>query len=264
MSKRAVGANQNEPKKAKVLRALYTQGPLDEVFGQHRAFPLDAPSEEDSLVFEYLASVRKEAEHDQVCHFVSEEPGYSEEPYPAEDEVKDTPDLEASESPSLTEREAGTTESCSTEPKEKFVECGLQTLPDDPSNASYPVPASAASWRQLVFTTPVPSQEFFQNVLEHPTIIKLIVYYTKWLLGSLPESLSDWIFATFVRLDCDMDYQEMAIVRALGVKALKLRQKLFQGATEGAQISHTAQLCVDMVLAVISQYYGQKDLVRKR
>ncbi|QBM89624.1 Survival motor neuron SMN interacting protein 1 SIP1 [Metschnikowia aff. pulcherrima] len=125
----------------------------------------------------------------------------------------------------------------------------------------YTVPESAGKWRELVLNTPAPPQEYFQSTLEHPTVIKLVVYYTKWLLGSMPENLADWIFATFVRLDNGLDHQELAIVRALGIKAQKLREKLIEAATQGTEISHVALLCVDMVLAVVSHYYRQRDLV---
>ncbi|KAM9920419.1 hypothetical protein OXX59_007233 [Metschnikowia pulcherrima] len=123
------------------------------------------------------------------------------------------------------------------------------------------VPESAGKWRELVFNTPAPPQEYFQSTLEHPTVIKLVVYYTKWLSGSMPENLADWIFATFVRLDNGLDHQELAIVRALGIKAQKLREKLIEAATQGTEISHVASSCVDMVLAVVSHYYRQRDLV---
>lgn len=125
----------------------------------------------------------------------------------------------------------------------------------------YKVPESAGNWRELVFKNPAPTQEYFQNILEHPTVIKLIVYYTKWLLASMPKSLAEWIFATFVRLDSGLDHQELAIVRALGVKAQKLREKFLEGVAAGAHVSDVAQQCVDMILAVISQYFGQRDLV---
>ncbi|KAM9896489.1 hypothetical protein OXX79_007443 [Metschnikowia pulcherrima] len=125
----------------------------------------------------------------------------------------------------------------------------------------YTVPESAGKWRELVFNTPAPSQEYFQSTLEHPTVIKLVVYYTKWLSGSMPENLADWIFATFVRLDNGLDHQELAIVRALGIKAQKLREKLIEAATQGTEISHVASSCVDMVLVVVSHYYRQRDLV---
>ncbi|KAM9911247.1 hypothetical protein OXX69_003697 [Metschnikowia pulcherrima] len=125
----------------------------------------------------------------------------------------------------------------------------------------YTVPESAGKWRELVFNTPAPPQEYFQSTLEHPTVIKLVVYYTKWLSGSMPENLADWIFATFVRLDNGLDHQELAIVRALGIKAQKLREKLIEAAAQGTEISHVASSCVDMVLAVVSHYYRQRDLV---
>ncbi|KAJ8143905.1 hypothetical protein OY671_002980 [Metschnikowia pulcherrima] len=123
------------------------------------------------------------------------------------------------------------------------------------------VPEFAGKWRELVFNTPAPPQEYFQSTLEHPTVIKLVVYYTKWLSGSMPENLTDWIFATFVRLDNGLDHQELAIVRALGIKAQKLREKLIEAAAQGTEISHVASRCVDMVLAVVSHYYRQRDLV---
>ncbi|KAM9896545.1 hypothetical protein OXX79_007410, partial [Metschnikowia pulcherrima] len=72
MSERRGEKYSNRPKGRNSTQPAYTQGPLDAVFGQHRAFPLDPnfQASDDLQVYEYLTGVRKEAENDQACHFV--------------------------------------------------------------------------------------------------------------------------------------------------------------------------------------------------
>lgn len=219
----------------------YTQGPLDEAFGQHSAFPLDAAEDSEDPVYQYLKSVRQEAQADKPFHFV--------------------------ERASTTE----TKESAQTEliiPQEKVDEImrafdalkkdkteDLQS--DSETEQHYDVPESAAVWRKKVFTEqPDPS---FLKSLEHTTIIKLIVYYTKWLLINMPEQLGLWIFTTFLRLDRDLDHREMAIVRDLGKKALKLREKLGDANDVAPAVEHI----IDMTLSIVAVHFRQRDLLTK-
>lgn len=302
-----------EPQK----RRGYTQGPLDETFGQHAAFPVDP---DESPVYEYLASVRRDAENDRVCHYVLREPLRPDVPSAVGDRprltaafVKQTLDRLRSEKAAVKPVQigidlgdidvGGVEDSCGLDkfdeetadlylldehrakrhnhedklgdqgqiPNENgdpgisrshvteneelagaTLHLNSETLPSPATE----LPQSAAKWREWVFKLEPPPQQFFQTELEHPTVIKLIVYYTKWLSASMPATLTQWIFATFVRLDEGLDSTELAIVRDLALKAEKVRQKL-----EALEDSSTARECIEMVLAVVSGYYGQRDLV---
>ena len=135
------------------------------------------------------------------------------------------------------------------------------------------VPQSANAWRTLVFSSP-PPKDFFAR-LEHPTVIKLVVYFTRWLLPSMPASASEWLWQVFVRLDCGLVHTELAIVRDLGLKAKKLRLKHQEqkGSDQEGESKITTEDCLDVrenpgpsetidrVLAVVGSYYGQRDLL---
>lgn len=317
MCKRAIEAYRSEPSRCKKPQ-LYTQGPLDLVFGQHRAFP-EPGSHPDLPVWDYLAGVRKEAENDKVCHFV-ERSDDSRRPmavevvktdggrilkeyidsvlkelkHKKEEYAESTTSLEVKEGVTIsvddldfsavydeddgleerneTEAEQGVEEQRREDEDEGFEteerqssdsqeQSAMESSTDRKDAAKHihesdlpAVPESAAKWRQLIFSTPPPPIDYFHDVLEHPTVIKLIVFYTKWLLATMPCTVQEWMFTTFVRLDNGLDHREMAIVRDLGRKAQKLRLKAV-----AANVPHNP--AYDMVLAVVGEYYGQKDLL---
>ncbi|QRG39743.1 hypothetical protein FDK38_004197 [Candidozyma auris] len=233
----------SDRKRQKVEEAQYTQGPLDDSFGQHRAFPLDVlPEDGDSAkVFQYLKSVREEAEADQPFYYVRREetqkiaqPTETESIFPLEtvDEIIKT-----------------------FEQAKNARDERLRKEDEQADEMSYAVPETAAEWRKKLFTeSPDP---VFLEFLEHTTIIKLVVYYTKWLSMSMPEELGQWIFTTLLRLDHELDHKEMAIVRDLGKKALKIREKL--ACADDA--SKTSQHIVNMTIAIVGVHFRQRDLL---
>lgn len=308
----------------------YTQGPLDQTFGQHRVFPVE---DTDLPVWAYLAEVRKEAENDRVCHYIkkpeinnvtkivtgelddasddilrtisqeyiatvmsrleNEKRKYREEhltsdageiqlsvndidfTIPSDEALK-----EAVEDQGGAEDEVGEvaqeddfahiededenidqTSNDVIQETESMLESFSRPAGNDvdietsesTSNREF-VPKSAAKWREYVFGSPPPPLSYFYDILDHPTVIKLVVYYTKWLLATMPPMVGEWIFFTFVRLDNGLDYRELAIVRDLGKKAHKLRLKLV-----AAKVSHNP--IYDMILAIVGDYFGQKDLL---
>lgn len=307
MCKRTVTAHSSGLKRLKKETSTYTQGPLDEKFGQHRAFPLDgAPSQgKESSVYEYLASVRKEAESDSPVHFVTRKTlrltprqirkttelsskyvnmvmrrlQQEKQAHQQDHEIQlETIELDFDDGIDITERleevesqddiqinALNHQESFETEQHHQIpTECGLQDESESEreNGSDLPaVPQSAGQWRSLVFSQSPPPMEFFTSSLQHATIIKLIVYYTKWLLVSMPATLAEWIFMTFVRLDNGLDHTELSLVRDLGRKARKLRAKFAEGKKEGVSIPNIAEDTVDMILAVVGTYYGQRDLL---
>lgn len=221
----------------------YTKGPLDETFGQHAAFPVgeEGPSE----VHEYLHKVRQEALNDRSFFYV-ERDSSSSKPMEVEDEVEDA-----------NESHIVINEKWKHNLLSRFMNLKETLTPDtitgDTSNI--PVPQSASAWRTYVFQNPPPPIAYFFNSLDHPTVIKLVVYFTKWLSASTPETLSQWIFTVLLRLDKLLDSTETAIIRDFGKKARKLADK-----REKADRS-VGQFTIDMVLVIVGEYYGQKDIL---
>lgn len=234
-------ASERKRQKLEEPEQHYTQGPLDEDFGQHSAFPLDATVDSEDPVIQYLKSVRQEAQADKPFHFV---------------ERHDTAERTESDQHELVipqEKVDEIMKALNALKKDKMEE--LQS--DSETEQHYDVPESAAAWRKKVFTEqPDPS---FLKFLEHTTIIKLIVYYTKWLLINMPEQLGLWIFTTFLRLDRDLDHRETAIVRDLGKKALKLREKLGTANDVAPAVEHI----IDMTLSIVAVHFRQRDLLLK-
>lgn len=284
MCKRSVASFQSSKRPKR--EPSYTQGPLDENFGQHAAFPLDAAAtgqcNQDSSVFDYLAAVRKEAEADAPVHFVSRNidqqihnsasnstglsPEYVKMVMQRLEQAKQANrrhievqniELDCSEiGDDGDDNLVGTAD-------DDDVRVHVNVEVEEPEDQEPPVevPQSAGAWRSLVFSQSPPPMSFFNSTLEHTTIIKLIVYYTKWLLVSMPVTLTEWIFVTFVRLDNGLDHTELSLVRDLGRKARKLRTKFLEGKSEGLNIPAVAEETVDMILAVVGVYYGQRDLL---
>lgn len=69
----------------------------------------------------------------------------------------------------------------------------------------------------------------------------------------MPSTAAAWLWRVFVRLDRGLDHTEVALVRELGNKARRLREKA---------APERAPEMVDRVLAVVGGYYGQRDLLQ--
>lgn len=116
-----------------------------------------------------------------------------------------------------------------------------------------PVPHNPKQWRQFVFENQPPPLAWFVLVVDRPTIFKLLNYFTKWLCSSSDDNLSLWIWTVFVRIDREMDANEVAVIRDLGKKARKLVEKV--------EADNPVKYTLEMVVAVVAYYYGQKDIV---
>lgn len=217
----------------------YTQGPLDDEFGQHGAFPLNN-IDSDDLVSRYLMSVREEARADRLFHYVERVKKESTSASSHEEQIVPQEKVDEFMSTFTALKEA---REVRLERSELDYNCFI--------------PNSAAQWRKKVFSEQ-PDANFLE-VLDHTTVIKLIVYYTKWLLMSMPEELGKWIFVTFIRLDRELEHKEMAIVRDLAKKAIKIREKIDELTDESPVIQHI----VDMILSIVAMHFGQRDLLNK-
>lgn len=229
----------------------YTAGPLDPTFGQHSAFPDNHVSsdEESHNVFAYLRQVRNEAENDRSVYFAEERSQMVQsETTPVIEKSEDHNDQIPIIAPEIVNSVVL-----------RFLNLKLQ-INDSmaeirDADMQMELPETANQWRTLVHSqVPFPI-EYFYNVLDHPTIIKLVVYFTKWLCSSSNEYISQWIWIVLLRLDAPLDVNESAIIRELGKKAFKLYQKLDKS------VSDVSRFTISMVLIITSEYYGQKDLL---
>lgn len=224
----------------------YTSGPMDHTFGQHTAFPTtEAKDPEDRSVFEYLSSVRTEAENDRSFFYVDRK-------------VASETTCDVSPNPQLNSDPIYIDQEWARSLLDRFLQLkeSIKTERFDPSEPKYSVPTSAALWRTHVFENPPPPIEVFFLLLDHLTVIKMIVYFTKWLSTSTNENVSRWVFLMFLRLDSLLDFDETSIVRELGKKAQKILLK-----TSGRDIEPMAKFTIEMVLVIVGEYYGQRDLL---
>lgn len=282
-----------QPERARENKA-YTQGPLDEVFGQHPAFPVEGG--DDTPEVAYLRAVRAQAESDSHVHFVSREQHVSVNKPPAGpvldvEYVRDVVENLLKEKASFqSEFEADLqvadievdpeniigiemdenrktfsedAEDAEIQSSELHTDASAATTEQTGASSSGPVhgvpfPETAAKWRQLVFSQPPPQH---LNDLDHPTAIKLVILLTRWLLVSMPATLTQWLHAVFVRIDNALDHTEAAIIRDLGRKARLLRDKFRAGVEEGVVVPEQAVETVEYVVAVVGGYFGQRDLL---
>ena len=234
----------------------YTQGPLDDVFGQHAAFPISYPSEdtemESAQVYRYLSDVRKEAEIGGSISFVpriKNNDGHDDSS--ATKKRKDTWNEE--------QRAVFLKEFLRKKGEAKQLQASIQDSEgsQDKSEAeAIIIPDTASEWRKVIMNTPPPSIDFFYSKINHMTVIKLIIYSNKWLSASCNKNLSDWIFRLFLRLDNLLDHTEQAIVRELGKKAIKVKDKV-----DEKSMTEIVKYTTDMMITIVGDYYGQKDLL---
>lgn len=250
----------------------FTQGPLDATFGQHAAFPVPQSDEStDPLadsVQSYLESVRREAEKDQCIYYT-----HRSQNSPPDDNESDT--IEDSKEESTVVIPPDNNEIWKRELMAEFlrlkeeVEIYLQSLKVQPDHISedkpeaeanteisFDIPETATAWRQYIINNPPPSIKFFFLHLNRPTIIKLLIYATKWLSANSNENLSKWIFLLFLRLDNLLDHIDCSIVRDLAKKAIKIKVN-----TSPQDINDVSKYTIDMVIVIVGEYYRQRDLL---
>lgn len=235
----------------------YTQGPLDDVFGQHAAFPISYPSEDTELesfqVYRYLSDVRKEAEIGGSVSFVPRIKN-NEEVQDNSSDAKNRKDTRNEEQRAVFLKEFLRRKE---DAKQLYAKYQVSEYSDeDGDSEEITIPDTASEWRKLIMNTPPPSMNFFYSKIHHMTVIKLIIYSTKWLSASCNKNLSDWIFRLFLRLDNLLDHTEQSIVREFGKKAIKVKDKVgLENMTE------IVKYTTDMIITIVGDYYGQKDLL---
>ncbi|KAG7665619.1 BRR1 [[Candida] subhashii] len=224
--------------------------------GQSRALPIDQDDEASMEVQKYLLSVRQEALTGPSITYV---------------EATTTTVQSQPVNTNKEEDKQNVEEGHELVIDQNFIDWSDQLVNQlrlvkqqiDPSQLSSPIedpyiPKDNNSWRKYMSENEPPGISYFYNHLDKPTIFKLIIYITKWLSISPKDTLSRWIWKLFIRIDTPLQADECSIMRDLCKKAIKIKTK--QNLVANDEISTNSSFTVDMIIVVVSKYYGQLDL----
>ena len=238
----------------------------DQVFGQYPALPVGIDNDEDEEskdVMQYLRSVRREAEREHVVYFSdkrklednqvglqtdknNQTEGHNETSKPAEMGQEDEAKFDLWQDNLVSKF---------LELKQTLAQYNWQSM----AVQNIHLPETAVQWRKYILEhKPYPIQ-YFYTTIDRPTIFKLIVYFTKWLSVSTSTNLSKWIWTIFLRMDNLLDPNECSVLRDLGKKAVKLSTRLTSDNS-----SEVSQYAIDMIIVIVGNYYGQRDLLGSR
>lgn len=212
----------------------YTQGPLDEAFGSHPVLPVEG----DSEVTNYLKQVRQQALSDDTVVFARRDRNT-----PKEVLTKDVP--ETNEKFRIWAQMV----------MDRFMAQKTE-MKQTHASRTYTYPDTSAEWRALIMGSEPPEHGYF-TALTHSSVVKLIVYATKWLSAKTSPNLSLWLFTLLVRLDTPLDYSETAVLREAAKKAIRIYTRA------NLQLDPTTKYTFGYLVAIIGTYYGQQDLLRE-
>ncbi|KAK6458266.1 uncharacterized protein RJT20DRAFT_133703 [Scheffersomyces xylosifermentans] len=257
-----------------------TKRTVDATFGQYAAFPTteygsDRDDDDESIaVASYLKSVRSEAENDQSVYYVKrgeESDIISKENNSTTNDIHNQVQVgpEVVVNPAISKTDSDESLGIwSANLLEEFLNVkervhALQAEILSSPVAQVEVPETASQWRKYVVENDPPSMVFFYKNIDRPTVIKLLVYFTKWLSVSTTATLSKWIWSVLLRIDNLLDPNESSVVRDLGKKALKLAIKIQETDPQNDSSTLAAKYTINMVLVLVGNYYGQKDLLKQ-
>ncbi|KAK6203409.1 uncharacterized protein RJT21DRAFT_2752 [Scheffersomyces amazonensis] len=231
---------------------------VDPLFGQYRAFPTSVgedDTEGDSEgVSSYLRSVRRQAEEEDIVYFAHRDTDRNRDNTEIHEviinEDNNSKNIDHIINPQWSE-----------DLIKKFTSIKQQINLVNTSvvqNNIQPniIPETAAECRKYMLEHDPPSIDYFYQEIDRATIFKHLIYYTKWLSKNTNEYLTKWIWISFLRIDDVLEANECSIVRDLAKKALKIISKVPQH-----ELDANTSFTIDMILALVSQYYGQKDLL---
>lgn len=124
---------------------------------------------------------------------------------------------------------------------------------EDLSHLDIPIPKTPKELHNYVFENPPPPLPWFVVGITRSQVFELVDLFTQWLSASSDDNLSVWIWTVFVRLDREMEANEMAVIRSLGKKAAQLLTEVDQ--------TNPVRFTLHMVVVVVAYYYGQLDLL---
>ena len=222
----------------------HVSGPLDNKFGQRRAFPININIEDvklnviPSTVEEYLAQVRLEALNDDMGNGISNDydDGDMDKVYykPRKSQMNDIP-----EEISKYIREFQLK-------RNEYREFRMQLEELD----AIELPNTAKEWKTFIWEISC-EREYVAQIVEENLHIKLLVYCTKWLGVNLEENLYVWTIALLASLEDVIGSSECSVLRQLGKKALK------QIPLSNEENVHY----FENIVSIIGVLYGQKDLL---
>lgn len=225
------------------------KGPLDPMFGQHRAFPISIdtknidPNRKPQDVMEYLAQVRLEAQRSEIIDSGRYKYSDSGALYRLDDHKNDSKILVVDKATSqkyMNKYYEARTKYCSY--RNQLTELNAIDLPK-----------TQREWKYFIFNNE-PTYDFVAQIIEEKQVMKLIVYFTKWLNMDVNSNFESWIWMILEATDSDLDSSNQSVMRNLGKKAQKqLRNKLDERNT----------MIMMKILTIVGVFYRQKDLLEK-
>lgn len=238
------------------------KGPLDPIFGQHRAFPVSIETasvdfgKSPGNVMEYLAQVRLEA---AMSRKLAIEEG--------EQEILDDGEDAANSKESLN---AQKTDATGGNIDDRLKTLGLGEVLDSFAEeyrglrkkyAAYrsgllelnaiELPETQKEWKFFIFNNE-PKYDFVAQIIEEGQHMKLLVYFTKWLNKKVDRCFEQWLMMVLQALEQYLNPSDLSVVRGLGKKARKqLRNEL----------DNRNRKIMFYILAVTGKFYGQCDLL---
>ncbi|CDK25545.1 unnamed protein product [Kuraishia capsulata CBS 1993] len=221
----------------------YVNGPLDPIFGQHRAFPINIDisdldeSRPPADVNSYLARVRMEAEKMDVVAFV-----------PREDSPANV--IADPQEERLTEAQEEALR-WHVEFMEGFVQRRSQFEEMVRTNETlvFDFPKTMKTWRTFMFNND-PSDEY-ALALDTVTILKLINYSTKWLSKSINAHFANWVILLLVIVPDVLEANDISTLRTFAKKALRQR----------ADELNEHEEVMRSIISAVGDFFGQRDLL---
>lgn len=115
---------------------------------------------------------------------------------------------------------------------------------------SFTTPETFTGWRGYMVNT-VPTKSLL-NSLDHSTIMKLVTYLKKLITKSPKGHINLWATGLFLRLTDVLNYNEIHELRQLSNRLITLRLQ--------ADVSLDTQVVCLMIIAIVFEKYGQRDL----
>lgn len=211
---------------------------------------IDGITIEDLRVFDYLKSVKEEAD---AISF-----------YPRDSLSQD--EMEYEDYQEIEEYEGDSQETIEVDPLSRiespwernflgeFLQLKQNILDEPHTTTRWASPETSGQWRKYMTENPPPSYEIIRNI-EHVTTIRLIANLTSWLSTKVNDNLSLWIYTLFLRIDNVLDYNDCAVIRGLGKKALRLLT-----VSDSSKNTPIAQYTFQFILLIMYHYYHQKDI----
>ncbi|KAK9365907.1 survival motor neuron interacting protein 1-domain-containing protein [Lipomyces kononenkoae] len=245
------------PQSKTIRLGTYTAGPLDPVTGQRGALPIsnDPDSillnyDDDSSIPEdgmsYLRFVRREA--DGRPSFVSSRGAMSN--LATVTASQPSPKLQSGyESPITKEWHYYIMSQYKF--SRSLLEASYEAIQVTISRSD--LPDSLAAWRQFIQSADHPPTMQLLAVLEQEDVFRLFKYFQRWITPNMSIAMSRWLFALLVRTADIIPGNEISILRQLSQKCLEVKK-------EPKELTNVSRATIDMVVSIVSDFFGQKDL----